>query len=93
MTDLLERCADLPRRVVPPGAILVEQGDAFGSILVLVDGSVSIERDGVGLACLDMPGSILGEMSTVLARPAIATMHNRTKPVTPGSARMPELDY
>lgn len=161
MTDLIERCADLPRRSVAAGDVIVEQGAPFGAILILIDGSVSIERDGVMLATLDTPGAVLGEMSTVLGRPSTATvralsectmlhaddgatflierpdvlldvaralatrldnltghltdvkrqyagtgghlgmldevlstlMHHQTKEVTPGSARMPELDY
>jgi CRP/FNR family transcriptional regulator, cyclic AMP receptor protein len=161
MTDLIERCADLPRRAVAAGDVVVEQGAPFGSILILMDGSVSIERDGVMLATLDTPGAVLGEMSTVLGRASTATvralsdctmlhaddgaafllerpdvlldvaralatrldnltghltdvkrqyadsgghlgmldevlstlMHHQTKTVTPGSARMPDLDY
>ncbi|MGA7756295.1 MAG: cyclic nucleotide-binding domain-containing protein [Ilumatobacteraceae bacterium] len=161
MTDLVERCADLPRRTFSDGEVLVAQGAPFGSIVILVAGSVSIDRDGVPLAVLDTPGAVLGEMSTVLDRPSTATvralsdctvlqaddgaafllerpdvlldvaralatrldnltghltdvkrqyagdsghlgmldevlstlMHHQTKPVTPGSARMPDLDY
>ena len=69
MTDLIERCADLPRRSFAAGDVVVEQGTPFGSIVILVDGSVSIERDGVTLAMLDTPGAVLGEMSTVLGPP------------------------
>ncbi len=161
VTELVERCADLPRRTFSTGEVLVAQGNPFGSIVILVEGSVSIDRDGVALAVLDTPGAVLGEMSTVLGRPSTATvralsdctvlqaddgaafllerpdvllevaralatrldnltghltdvkrqyasdsghlgmldevlstlMHHQTKPVTPGSARMPELDY
>jgi CRP/FNR family transcriptional regulator, cyclic AMP receptor protein len=161
MIDLLERCNDLPRRSFSAGDVVIEQGSPFGSIVVLVAGSVSIERDGVELATLDTPGAVLGEMSTVLERPSTATvralsdctvlqaddgaaflverpdvllevartlatrldnltghltdvkrqyadsgghlgmlddvlstlMHHQTRSVTPGSARMPDLDY
>jgi CRP-like cAMP-binding protein len=161
MTDLIERCADLPRRSVALGDVIIEQGAPNGSILILIDGSVTIERDDVMLAMLDTPGAVIGEMSTVLGRPSTATvralsactllhaddgatflmerpdvlldvaralatrldnltghltdvkrqyadtgghlgmldevlstlMHHQTKAVTPGSARMPDLDY
>ena len=161
MTDLVDRCADLPRRTFVAGDVVVEQNTPFGSIVILVEGTVSIERDGVTLAVLDTPGAVLGEMSTVLERPSTATvraatdctvlqaddgaafllerpdvlldvaralatrldnltghltdvkrqyggdsghlgmldevlstlMHHQTRPVQPGSARMPELDY
>ncbi len=161
VSDLIERCADLPRRTYVAGDVVVEQGATFGAIVILVDGAVSIERDGVALALLDTPGAIVGEMSTVLERPSTATvratsnctvlkaddgaafllerpdvllevakalatrldnltghltdvkrqygndsghlgmlddvlstlMHHQTKAVSPGSARMPDLDY
>ena len=60
------------------GDVLVEQGAPFGAILVLVDGSIAVERDGVTLAAIDTPGAILGDMSTVLERPATATMRALT---------------
>ncbi len=72
--DIIERCSDLPRQTIPAGTTLVEQGDAFGSIIILIEGAISIERDGISLAVMDTPGAILGDMSTVLERPATASM-------------------
>jgi len=46
---------------------------------VLMEGSVAVERDGAGLARIDTPGSILGEMSTVLERPASASVRAVTE--------------
>lgn len=57
----------------------MEQGDRFGSILILVEGSIRIERDGVALAVMETPGSILGDMSTILERPATATMRAESR--------------
>ncbi len=74
VADLLEHCAHLPHRSVDAGTVLVEQGAPFGEVIVLVAGRVAIERDGELLALVDEPGAILGEMSTVLDRPASATM-------------------
>jgi CRP-like cAMP-binding protein len=78
VADLLEHCAHLPHRRVTAGTTLIEQGDRFGQILVLLDGTVDIERDGQSLAVVDSPGAVLGEMSTVLDRPATATVRART---------------
>ncbi len=72
--DIIDRCSDLPRRSYSAGDLIVEQGAAFGAILVLVEGRIAIERNGIGLAVIETPGAILGDMSTVLARPATATM-------------------
>jgi CRP-like cAMP-binding protein len=72
--DIIDRCSDLPRRTFDQGSVIVQQGAAFGAILVLVEGRIGIERDGVSLAAMETPGAILGDMSTVLSRPATATM-------------------
>jgi CRP/FNR family cyclic AMP-dependent transcriptional regulator len=74
VTDLLTQCGGLPRRNLEAGATIIEQGDVGGTIFVVVDGRVQIERDGTVLAVLDTPGAVLGEMSTVLERPASASV-------------------
>jgi CRP-like cAMP-binding protein len=74
VADLLTHCADLPRRTVPAGALVIEQGTPGGAVLVLLEGRVAIERDGTRLVELDSPGALLGEMSTVLDRPSSATV-------------------
>ncbi len=72
--DLIDRCADLPRRSFDPGDVIIEQGSKFGAIIVMIEGRIGIERDGITIAIMETPGAILGDMSTVLARPATATM-------------------
>lgn len=74
MVDIIDKCSDLPRRSYSQGDLIVEQGASFGAIIVLVEGRIAIERNGIGLAVIDTPGAILGDMSTVLARPATASM-------------------
>ena len=43
-------------------------------MLVLVSGTVVVERDGVPFARIEHPGAVFGEMSAVLDRPATATV-------------------
>ncbi len=74
MADLLTHCAQLPKRRIDAGSAITEQGDAGGAVFVLVEGTVSIERDDTVLAVIDTPGALLGEMSTVLQRPSSATV-------------------
>jgi CRP/FNR family transcriptional regulator, cyclic AMP receptor protein len=74
VTDLLQLCADLPEEATPLGEVLIAEGTAPGRMLVLVSGSVRVERDGVALARIDTPGAVFGEMSAVLGRPATATL-------------------
>lgn len=72
--NLLDLCAGLPTASYPVGGVLVAEGDLLDRILVLQSGSVTIERDGVPFARMDAPGSVFGEMSVVLGRPASATV-------------------
>jgi CRP-like cAMP-binding protein len=74
VADLLTQCNGLPSRRFDAGSTIIEQGDVGGTIFVVVEGRVEIERDGTVLAVLDTPGAVLGEMSTVLDRPASASV-------------------
>ena len=74
MTNLLELAADLPTESLPAGAVLIEEGAPPSRLLVLVSGSVTVERDGVAFARIDTPGAVFGEMSAVLEKPATATV-------------------
>jgi CRP/FNR family transcriptional regulator, cyclic AMP receptor protein len=74
MSDIIDGCAHLPRIVVPAGNVAIEQGRPFGTVLVLVEGGVVVERDGLSIARVDQPGAIFGEMSSLLGRPATATV-------------------
>ncbi len=74
MSDIIDGCAHLPSIVVPAGNVAIEQGRPFGTVLVLVEGGVVVERDGLSIARVDQPGSIFGEMSSLLGRPATATV-------------------
>lgn len=78
MREILEKCADLPLRRVAAGEVLIAQGETPGSLYVLEDGVVTIERDGVPFAYIDAPGSALGELSVVLRKPATATVRATT---------------
>lgn len=78
MTDLLELCAALPLMATPAGGVLIDEGTRPDRLLVLVDGEVTIEREGTALARVDTPGAVFGEMSAVLGRPATATVRAAT---------------
>lgn len=78
VSDLLVHCAELPQRRCDAGSTIIEQGEVGGTVFVLVEGAVSIERDETVLAVLDTPGALIGEMSTVLQRPASASVRALT---------------
>ncbi len=78
MADLLELCADLPVLSVPAGEVLIAEGAEPSRMLVLISGSVTVEKDGVPFARIDHPGAVFGEMSWVLDKPATATVRAAT---------------
>ena len=74
MLDLLALTADRPDLAVAAGEVVIEEGIRPGRMLVLVSGTVVVERDGVPFARIEHPGAVFGEMSAVLDRPATATV-------------------
>jgi CRP/FNR family transcriptional regulator, cyclic AMP receptor protein len=79
MHELLAQCDDLDLVTIEPGDVLIAQGQAAGPVYVLVEGDLTIERDGAAFARVDGPGSIFGEMSALLGRPATATVRAATR--------------
>lgn len=78
MTDLTELAADLPLEEVEAGGVLIHEGAPPSRMLVLVSGTVTVERDGTPFARIDFPGAIFGEMSWILDKPATATARAST---------------
>jgi CRP/FNR family cyclic AMP-dependent transcriptional regulator len=78
VTDLLDYCDGLPLRSVVAGDVLIEEGVRHDGMLVLVSGSVNVEREGVPFARVDTPGAVFGEMSVVLDKVATATVRARS---------------
>lgn len=74
MADLLALSADFPIEAVAAGEVLITEGLTPSRMLVLASGAVIVEHDGVAFARIDKPGSVFGEMSFVLERPATATV-------------------
>ena len=75
---MLEFCADLPTLALPEGEVLIAEGADPSRLLVLISGSVTVEKDGVPFARIDHPGAVFGEMSWVLDRTATATVRAAT---------------
>jgi CRP/FNR family transcriptional regulator, cyclic AMP receptor protein len=78
MTDLLDYCAGLPKQSIAAGEVMIEEGQRPANMMVLISGSVSVEREGVPFARVDTPGAVFGEMAAVLGRLATATVRART---------------
>jgi|APFEC2959095171_1045051.scaffolds.fasta_scaffold02032_7 CRP/FNR family transcriptional regulator, cyclic AMP receptor protein len=74
MESLLELAAAQPTRALAPGEILIAQGREGGDLFVLESGQLLVERDGVTIASISSPNSVVGEMSVVLGTPNSATV-------------------
>jgi CRP-like cAMP-binding protein len=68
MANFLDYCSDLPTRSVPGGEIALEEEVKDGAILILKSGKVEIRKNGMAMATISGPGSMLGEMAVLLGR-------------------------
>ncbi len=66
MDTFLSLAQGYPRRSLEAGDRLIVDGEATGSLFVLIEGSLRIEKAGVAIAVLTEPGACVGEMSLLL---------------------------
>lgn len=74
MESLLTLAASHPSRTYAAGEILIGQGYQGGDLFILESGQLVVERDGVRIATIATPGSLIGEMSVVLGTANSATV-------------------
>src|SRR6185369_12177014 len=78
MSSILKLLGKLKPTDFPAGATLIAEGSATAKLYVLASGSLEVLRGDMSVASIDEPGAIVGEMSTLLSRPASATVRART---------------
>lgn len=81
MNLMLDATSGRPEEAFAAGDTVITEGAEPGRLLVLVSGSVTVERDDVPFARIDSPGAVFGEMSAVLDKPATATVRAATDTV------------
>lgn len=74
MSGILDLVAHHPRREAPAGEMLLEQGEAAASMLVLISGEVEVLHDKIRVARTAEPGAVFGEMSILLRRHCTASV-------------------
>src|SRR6478735_4681867 len=74
MSDILDYCKGREAQTFKPGQILIREGGQEGKLFVLIDGQVEVLRKDTQVSYIDEPGSIFGEMATLLDMPASATV-------------------
>ena len=72
MDTLTELATRLPHRSVAPGEVLLSEGDAGGVLFILVDGALTIEKNGAAITSITQPGACVGELSLLLGVPITA---------------------
>jgi CRP-like cAMP-binding protein len=76
MTNLLAMTASQPARTLGPEDVLITQGEIGGDLYILESGGLTVERDGVAIASLTQPGTLVGEMSVLLGIRNSATVRS-----------------
>jgi len=74
MTSLQELTATRPTRSLADQEILLAQGEGGGDFYILLSGKLAVVRDGVSIATIDQPGTLVGEMSVLRGTPYSATV-------------------
>ena len=72
MEILLELAADLPRRTLEAGETLIAEGEPGGTLFILLDGALRIEKNGSPITSMTAAGTCVGELSLLLDGPATA---------------------
>jgi CRP-like cAMP-binding protein len=66
MASLLALTASRPTRTLADGEVLLVQGEGGGDLFILLSGKLVVERDGVNIASIAQPGTLVGELSVLL---------------------------
>ncbi len=74
MTSLQELTASRPTRSLTDQEILLVQGEGGGDFFILLSGKLAVVRDGISIATISQPGTLVGEMSVLRGTPNSATV-------------------
>lgn len=74
MNQLLSLFENEPTITIPEGQDLLVEGKPVDMLFVLIAGEAEILKDGKRINIISEPGSIFGEMSYLLNRPATASV-------------------
>lgn len=74
MHDMLSLAAHLPLVDFAPGETVVHEGDAAGSLWVLVSGALQVSKAGQVVNSVTRPGALVGEISALLGGSYSATV-------------------
>ena len=64
MEELLTLAHGFPQRSVAAGAALLTDGESVGTLYVLLEGALRVEKAGQLIAAVTEPGACVGEKAT-----------------------------
>lgn len=74
MREILVHFNQVPLRALCDGEVLLSEGDKTGHLYVLAEGRLEVLRGVTPVAILDEPGSLIGEMASLLDSQHTATV-------------------
>ncbi len=78
MNELLESLGEAPEAVFEAGQTLVREGGSLDRIFVMVEGEVQLAKRDVPICKIATPGSVYGEMSSLLGiKPTASVVASR----------------
>lgn len=62
----MKKIREYPEKGFQAGEIIFRQGDPAGAMYILLEGSLAVVEDGVQIATIDEPETVVGELSHLL---------------------------
>lgn len=74
MKTILEHCAGLTERRFEAGESILCEGEATGTLFVLIDGALEVRKGDATVATVRESGALFGEMAILLGTPHTASV-------------------
>lgn len=74
MSSLLDLLADCEVRRLNTGETLIQEGERTGYLYFLIEGAVEVRKDNALLFASSQPGTVFGELSTLLGGNHLSTV-------------------
>ncbi|MGH7884630.1 MAG: cyclic nucleotide-binding domain-containing protein [Thermodesulfobacteriota bacterium] len=78
MSKILNYCKDLQQKNFDSDQLVLEEGGRSNKIFILIEGEVSVEKNGIKINTVSEPGAIFGEMSILLDLPHTANVRAKS---------------
>jgi len=73
MNEILNFCSGESPQIIRDQSYIFEEGAKTGVIVILIEGEIEVIKNGISVAVLSEPGTIIGELSVLQDCPHTAT--------------------